>query len=147
MNFASTATFSVVAGWIYSKRRNVSGVVLSLTSAILATVTVMMLCNLLITPIYMKVEIGQVIALIPTLLLPFNLAKYVLNAGLVLALYKPLVTALRAAKLLPASKHSSGTGVTQSLWSVRSLIFLLIAIALVSISIVYLLIGLGGRFE
>ena len=61
----------------------------------------MMLCNLLITPIYMKVELAQVIDLIPTLLFPFNLTKAVLNAGVVLALYKPLITALRAAKLLP----------------------------------------------
>ena len=56
MDFASTATFSVVAGYIYSKRRNISGVAISLSSAVISTVTVMMLCNLLITPIYMKVS-------------------------------------------------------------------------------------------
>ena len=144
MDFASTATFSVVASYIYSKRRNISGVALSLTATVISTVTVMMLCNLLITPIYMKVEVGQVVELIPTLLLPFNFAKSVLNAGVVLALYKPLVTALRATKMLPKSENSSGS--TQSFWSVRTLMFLLIGIILISLSIVYMILGLGGSF-
>ena len=144
MDFASTATFSVVASYIYSKRRNISGVALSLTATVISTVTVMMLCNLLITPIYMKVEVVQVVELIPTLLLPFNFTKSVLNAGVVLALYKPLVTALRATKMLPKSENSSGS--TQSFWSVRTLMFLLIGIILISLSIVYMILGLGGSF-
>ena len=147
MDFASTSTFSVVAGYIYSKRRSILGVAISMTSAVIATVTVMLLCNLLITPIYMKVEIGQVIALIPSLLLPFNLAKSVLNAGLVLALYKPLVTALRSAKLLPTSDNASASGSPRAFWSVRTLMFILIAILLISASILYLIYGLNGRFE
>lgn len=144
MDFASTATFSIVAGYIYSKRRNISGVAISLSSAVVSTVTVMMLCNLLITPIYMKVELAQVIDLIPTLLFPFNLTKAVLNAGVVLALYKPLITALRAARLLPKSENSVGT--KQSFWRVRSLVFILVAIVLISASIIYMIFGLGGHF-
>ncbi len=145
MDFASTATFSVVAAYIYSKRRNISGVAIALASSVIATVTVMMLCNLLITPIYMKVELKQVIELLPTLLLPFNLTKSVLNAGLVLALYKPLITALRAVKLVPKKENSAGE--KQSFRSIRSLIFVLIAIILVSASIIYMIFGLGGNFE
>jgi riboflavin transporter FmnP len=145
MDFASTATFSVVAGYIYSKRRNITGVAISLFATVVSTVTVMMICNLVITPIYMKVDTDQVIQLIPTLLLPFNLAKSVLNAGVVLALYKPLITALRAAKLLPKSE-SAGSGTKQSFWSVRSLVFILVAIVLISASIIYMIFGLGGHF-
>ncbi len=145
MDFASTATFSVIAGYIYSKRRNISGVAIALISSVVATVTVMMLCNLLITPIYMKVELKQVIDLLPTLLLPFNLTKSVLNAGLVLALYKPLITALRAVNLVP--KKDNPDGAKQSIWSTRSLVFILIAIVLISASIIYMIFGLGGHFE
>ena len=144
MDFASTATFSVVAGYIYSKRRNITGVAMSLFATVVSTVTVMIICNLVITPIYMKVDTKQVIQLIPTLLLPFNFAKSVLNAGVVLALYKPLVTALRAAKLLPKSENANSQ---QSFWSVRSLVFILIAIVLISASILYMIFGLGGSFE
>lgn len=145
MDFASTATFSVVAAYIYSKRRNISGVAIALASSVIATVTVMMLCNLLITPIYMKVELKQVIELLPTLLLPFNFTKSVLNAGLVLALYKPLITACRAVKLVPQKENANGE--KKSFWSMRSLVFILIAIALISASIVYMIFGLGGHFE
>jgi riboflavin transporter FmnP len=145
MDFASTATFSVAAAYIYSKRRNISGVAIALASSVIATVTVMMLCNLLITPIYMKVELKQVIELLPTLLLPFNLTKSVLNAGLVLALYKPLITACRAVKLVPQKENANGE--KKSFWSMRSLVFILIAIALISASIVYMIFGLGGHFE
>lgn len=147
MDFASTATFSVVASLIYMKRRRISGVVIALTSAVIATVTVMILCNLLITPIYMKVEIGQVLDLLPTLLLPFNLTKSVLNAGLVLAFYKPLITALRAAKLLPASESASADYTPQSRKNIRSLLFLLIAILLISASILYFVFGLKGSIS
>ncbi len=143
MDFASTAAFSFVAGYIYSKRRNISGVALSLTSAVIVTVTVMMICNLIITPIYMKVELKQVIELLPTLLLPFNFTKSVLNAGIVLALYKPLITALRAAKLLPRSENASADG-KKSFWSIRSLIFILIAIILIAASVFYMIYGLHG---
>jgi hypothetical protein len=92
----------------------------------------------------MKVELAMVVELIPTLLLPFNLTKAVLNAGVVLALYKPLITALRAAKVLPKSENTSGA--KQSFWSLRSLIFILIAIVLISASIIYMIFGLGGHF-
>ena len=93
----------------------------------------------------MKVELAQVVDLIPTLLLPFNLTKAVLNAGVVLALYKPLITALRAARLLPQSENAEG-GAKQSFWSLRSLVFILIAIVLISASIIYMIFGLGGHF-
>lgn len=144
MDFASTATFSFVAGAIYRKHRKVVGVVISLVSAAIATVAIMILCNLLITPIYMKVELGQVIALIPTLLLPFNIAKVVLNAGLVLALYKPLINALRSAKLLPASAKQ---GTAQSFWSIRTLGFVLVAIILVLAAVLYMVFGLNGNID
>ena len=146
MDIASTATFSVVAGYIYSKRRNISGVALALGSAVISTVTVMMLCNLLITPIYMKVDVEQVVALLHTMLLPFNLTKSVLNAGIVLALYKPLITALRAAKLLPPSENAGADG-KKSFWSIRSLIFILVAIVLMAVSIAIMIFGLGGSFN
>ncbi len=143
MDFASTAAFSFVAGYVYSRRRTISGVAISLSSAVISTVTVMMLCNLVITPIHMHVEIEDVIAMIPTLLLPFNFTKSVLNAGIVLALYKPLITALRAAKLLPRSENASADG-KKSFWSIRSLIFILIAILLIAASVFYMIYGLHG---
>lgn len=145
MDIASTATFSVVAGWIYTRRRTIFGVFLSLTSAVISMVAVMIVCNLLITPIYMKVELGQVIGLIPTLLLPFNFAKAMLNAGIVLALYKPLITALRAAKLLPKPSRDNGESKRTFFCGVRSYLIALIAILLILSSVLYLVWGMDGQ--
>ena len=60
--------------------------------------------NILITPLYTKAPTEYVISLIPTLLLPFNFAKTLLNGAAALVIYKPLVRAMRAARLAPPSK-------------------------------------------
>ena len=51
MNFASSAAFSLTASLIYKKKRNLNGAIISLYSAIGATVGVMLLLNLLVTPL------------------------------------------------------------------------------------------------
>ncbi len=101
MNFISTAVFAAVAGIIYRRVRKMWGAILGLGLAVVIFTGVMMAMNLIITPIYMKTSVEVVKGLIPTLLLPFNLIKALLNAALVLAFYKPIVTALRKAKVLP----------------------------------------------
>jgi hypothetical protein len=97
----------------------------------------MMVANLLITPHYMGVTVADVINLIPTLLLPFNLAKALLNAGLVLILYKPTTTALRAVKLIdkkPAA--ASGKSNIKNTFIIAIISIIVIAI---SISVFYLI--------
>lgn len=146
MNILSTGTFSIVAGFIYSKRRNLIGVAFSLSSAVVSTVIMMILCNILIVPLYMQgADVQTVIKLIPTLLLPFNITKAFLNAGIVLALYKPLITALRSARLIPESETGEGVN-KKSFWSIRSLIIFFITIVIISASILYLIFGLDGKF-
>ena len=61
----------------------------------------MMLLNILITPIYMKVSRDVVIDLLPSLLLPFNLAKALMNAAIAMFLYKPVSLAMKRARLIP----------------------------------------------
>ena len=63
--------------------------------AALSTVAVMMVANLYITPYYMGVTQEAVVGLIPTMLLPFNAVKSILNASLTLCLYKPVTTILK----------------------------------------------------
>ncbi len=97
MNVLSTAVFSATAALIYKYKRNMAGAVLGLVCAVGATTAVMMAANLLITPYYMGVTTTEVAALIPKLLLPFNLMKAVLNAAIVMLIYKPISTALKRA--------------------------------------------------
>ncbi len=117
MNFLSSAVFASVAPLVYKHRRKLSGAVMGLILSVFATVGVMMVANLLITPYYMGVSLEMVKGLIPTLLLPFNLTKSVLNASLVLLLYKPVTTAIKATRLIKTSdtakvKKTSNTVLT-----------------------------------
>lgn len=97
MNFASSAVFSLTASIIYTKKRNLNGALIGLYSAIVATVGVMLILNIFITPLYfgMPVAAPMVMQMLPTLLLPFNFAKALMNSAIVMLLYKPLVTALK----------------------------------------------------
>lgn len=109
MNVVSTCAFAVAASAVYSRRRKISGAVLGLILGVVLMTAVMLLWNYLITPLYLKVTREQVAAMLLPVFMPFNLVKAAMNASLTLILYKPLVTALRKANLLPEQK-SGGTG-------------------------------------
>lgn len=96
MNIISSTAFVGVSSLIYKFRKTLSGAIAGLCSGALATVAVMMVANLLITPYYMGVTQAEVVALIPAMLLPFNAVKSVLNAALTLCLYKPVTSVLRS---------------------------------------------------
>lgn len=97
MNFASSAIFAVTASLIYRKKRNLNGAIIGLYSAIAATVGIMLLLNIFITPLYFGLPVAapMVMEMLPTLLLPFNFAKALMNSAIVMIIYKPVVTALK----------------------------------------------------
>ncbi len=102
MNLLSTCSFACTAALIYKRKHTVSGAVLGLAAGSVVMVAVMLLWNWLITPLYMGVPRDQVRALLIPAFLPFNALKAGLNTALTLALYKPLVTALRRTGLVEA---------------------------------------------
>lgn len=108
MNFASSATFSVVCAEVYRYNKRLSGAILALVSGVVALVAVMLTLNLVVTPLYQGVPRSVVVDMIPTLFLPFNAIKGTVNAALVLILYKPVRQAMQAAKLMPKSPAADG---------------------------------------
>ena len=114
MNFVSSAVFSLVASAIYKMLKSFEGALLSFMLAIMSTTGAMLIMNIFVTPLYMRYMLGienpDVISMLPTVLLPFNFAKTLLNASLALILYKPLISALRSARLVPAGAHKVGKG-------------------------------------
>ncbi len=109
MNFVSSAVYALSASLIYMRARKMWGAVLSLGVATVLTTAVMMIMNILITPLYITgVSTGAVVQMIPTLLLPFNFAKYLFNSAITLALYKPVLEALKRAGLMPKGESSKG---------------------------------------
>ena len=95
MNILSSLTFSLTASVIYKYKKSFWGAVIGLLSATLAVTAVMMVANLVITPYYMNMPTSVIAALIPKLLLPFNLTKAIFNSAVTLILYKPLTSAMR----------------------------------------------------
>ena len=100
MNFISSAAFAGTAALIYKFKRTFNGAIIGLFSAVGTTTAVMLLMNLLLTPIYQEVPVEVVIGMLPTLFLPFNFAKTLLNAAIVMLIYKPVVVALRKARII-----------------------------------------------
>ena len=108
MDLISTFSFTFTASVIYKYRRNLSGALISLGAAVTVYVGVMMVANLLITPLYMGVSVEAVKALIPSMLLPFNIAKALMNSAIIMLLYKPTSKIVRRIGFAKPSK-SSGT--------------------------------------
>ncbi len=104
MDFVSSATFALTATLIYNKKRSFGGAILGFASAPVVTTAIMLGLNILITPLYMK-QLGVpmtamgVVEQIPTLLLPFNFAKALMNSALAMVLYKPISQAMKKAGL------------------------------------------------
>ena len=140
MNFISTATFSLTASLIYRYKRSLVGAIVALLSAAAATVGVMMLFNLWVTPYYMGVTVETVKGLIPTLLLPFNTVKSCMNVGFVLLLYKPISTVMQRMKLIAKKEQKTS-------WNWKTIAVLAIALVLIIASLVVIFGVLGGRFE
>ena len=111
MNVLATASFCCTASFVYKKIHTKKGAVIGLALGVVVLTAVMLLWNYLITPLYMvEFSRGQIAAMLPTIFLPFNLVKGGLNMAVILLLYKPVVTALRKAKLVPESQTSLTAG-------------------------------------
>lgn len=110
MNVLSTWAFVLPASVIYSRKKSLPAAVVGLFSGTALMVAVMMLWNYLLTPIYTGMPREAVADLLVPAFLPFNLIKGSLNMAVTLLIYKPVVSALRAAKLMPNPATSSRKG-------------------------------------
>ena len=136
MNIAATASFCCPACYIYKRRHTMNGAVAGLAVGTVTLTVVMVLWNYLITPLYQGTPREVIASMLLPVFLPFNLVKGGLNMAATLLLYKPVVSALRRAGLVPPSntgrrgKFSSGF----VLFSVALLItFVLLALVLLKI--------------
>lgn len=103
MNIVSTATFACVASFIYRRKKTIHGAFFSLAVATAALTAVMLLWNYYITPRYMNVPRSVIVPMLPTVFLPFNLVKGLINSGFILFAYRPIVSALQKANLVPSN--------------------------------------------
>lgn len=140
MNFASSAVFAGVASVIYKYKKSFGGALAGIIVAIIVKTAAIIGLNILITPFYMKCPREVVLGLIPSLLLPFNLIKSVMNAGLVFMIYKPLSTALKSIKVLPSQTQEMSL-------NKKNAIVLIISTLVVVGAIITFIVCLKGNFE
>ncbi len=140
MNFAGSCAFAVAASLIYKFNKSYKSAVIGLVAAVFSMTAVMLVMNLIITPIYTHTDAKTVAGMIPKLLLPFNLIKGALNASIAFILYKPFSQALKAIGLLPKSDKFTVNR--------KSVIGMLVALAVIVASVVMIFTVFdGSTFE
>lgn len=148
MDFLSTAIFSCSCALIYKYKKNIRGAVVGLVAAALTMTAFMLLFNLFIVPLYTPgYTTAAVAAMVPKLFLPFNLTKGILNAALVLVLYKPASNAMKAIKILPTANMEKGVDSSRANGNVKfSLMVTLVGLVAAAICLLVFFVFLNGSF-
>lgn len=140
MNFFGSTAFAVTASLIYKYNKSLTGAVVGLATSVFSMTAIMLVMNLVITPIYTGTDVKTVAGMILPLLLPFNLIKALLNAAVTFIIYKPVSHALKSAKIIPNSGDTFKIGKS-------TIIGFAAAIAVIAVSIVVMVTLLGGSFS
>ncbi len=93
MHIIATGSFVLTAGYIYKFHKTLKGAIISLVSGCLVWVSVMMLCNLALTPLFFPdydAGFKTVLELLIPFILPFNLIKAGVNSVITFILYKSM---------------------------------------------------------
>ncbi len=88
MHFAATGGFVVIAGLIYTRGKNIKRAILALIAGIIVQTALMVLMNLVFTPIFMNTAPEAVVAMLIPVIIPFNLLKAGINAVITFIVYK-----------------------------------------------------------
>lgn len=87
MHIAATGSYVLVAGNLHKVIKHKYSIIISLTAGTIAMVCMMIILNIIITPIFMGAPVETVIAMILPVLLPFNLIKAGINSVLAYLIY------------------------------------------------------------
>lgn len=140
MNVISSSAFVIPCGIVYKYKRSFSGAIIAAISSVISVTAVMAVANILITPYYMGVKSSDVIAMLPTLLLPFNLSKGLMNASVMVLIYKPVTNILKKTHILSSSEN------TTNLMSKKSLFLALGAVLIFVITALFVVYKMNGSF-
>ena len=131
MNMVSTCAFACTAAFIYKRMRTKKGALIGLAAGIVCNVIMMVIWNYIVTPIYYGMPREAVVAMMLPGIIPFNLLKSGLNAGITLLLYKPIVGALRYTNLVEKKDNNgkSNTGfIILGLFIIATAFFVVLAL-------------------
>ncbi len=153
MNVISSTVFVCMGSAVYSYKRSLRAAVIGMVASVVATVAAMMGANMLVTPYYMHVTVDEVAAMIPTVLLPFNLTKTLFNALLVFIIYKPLSSVLRRAGFVSTIVDSTPDGSLATVGTAsdgkrhKTSLVMVISAVIAAATLVYFFVQLGGSLK
>lgn len=139
MNIISSGSFALVIGFIYRYKRSFSGAIIAAVCTVFSVTVVMLLANIFITPFYLELmgaPKSLAIEMLPTVLLPFNLCKSILNCSLMLLIYKPFTTALKKCKLIESSSNSKYR------FNLKSAILTVVSVIIIVCVLIYMVLSL-----
>lgn len=139
MNIISSGTFALVLGFIYKYKRSFVGAIIAAVCTVFSVTAVMLLANIYITPFYLELmgaPKSLAIDMLPTVLLPFNLCKSVLNCALMLLIYKPFTNALRKCRLIESS------GNVKYRFNFKSAILTIVSVLIIVCVLIYMVLSL-----
>lgn len=90
MHVIATGTMVMVSSIYYNKHKTHKGAIIALVLGCISRALIMIPANLIITTRYWGVPIEAVKAMLPTIIVPFNLIVSVANSIVVLLIYKTL---------------------------------------------------------
>lgn len=90
MHIFATGSFALVAGCIYRRNKSRKGAVAALLAGVAAMVAMMVVWNLVFTPIFMGTPREAVLQMLVPVIIPFNLIKAGANAAVTFLVYKKL---------------------------------------------------------
>ncbi len=102
MNVCSSCAFLLPVALLCRRKKTAGRRAFGVVCGVAVMTAVMLLWNYLIVPLYMGTSRTEVLPLLWSAFLPFNLLKGGINAVLVFFLFSPARAAFKAAKLTPA---------------------------------------------
>lgn len=105
MNILSTVAFITPTALIYRKYKGLFPRIIGLIGGVLFMTIVMLLWNYFISPLYMGVPRTDIVPLLWSAFLPFNLLKASINASVSVLFFEPIEAALKRANLVPTQSE------------------------------------------
>ena len=87
MHIISTGSFVLVSGLYYKKRKTKTAALVSLVLGTITMTIVMVLLNLVITPLFLGAPLEAVISMLVPVIIPFNFAKAAINSLITYIVY------------------------------------------------------------
>jgi riboflavin transporter FmnP len=87
MHIFATGSFVLTAGFIYKRSKRAARLYIGSATGLVVTVAVMVVWNLILTPVFMNAPVSAVVDILPAII-AFNVIKVSINSVVAIILYK-----------------------------------------------------------